>query len=341
MQEMQQAGQLYSDSTAIFADGLGNAARDADFIGRSPAIARIQAAARAVAARPTTVMLLGETGSGKEMLARYVHAHSPRAARPFIAVDCSAFSETLFESQLFGHVKGAFTGAVRDAIGFMRAADGGTFFLDEIGELTLPLQAKLLRVLQERCIIPVGDTRTYPVDIRIICATNRDLWQMVEAGTFRQDLFFRLNVVTLSVPALRERADDIPALAAFFLAKQATLADEPCKALSAPAADALLRYPWPGNIRELFNALEHAHVLSAGPIIELDDLPLPLHAVAQVRRPIVDDDLNLANVERIAIVEALKRTRCNRAAASRLLGIEPRRLNRRIATLRISMGRAV
>jgi transcriptional regulator with PAS, ATPase and Fis domain len=307
-----------------------------EFIGQSAAILRVKQAALAVAGRSTTLMLLGETGSGKEMLARYVHRHSARANKPFIGVDCSAFSEALFESQLFGHVKGAFTGAVRDTIGFMRAASGGTFFLDEVGELTLPLQAKLLRVLQERTVVPVGDTNPHPVDIRLICATNRDLSNMVDLGTFRRDLFFRLNVVTLAVPPLRERTTDIPILAERFLATQATLANEQPKRLSPEAENALVQYSWPGNIRELFNCLEHAHVLSDGATVEIDALPAAVRRHFAAPAPEIGD-LNLAALERRVIIEALRRTRGNRAAAGRLLGLEPRRLNRRLAAFHIAV----
>jgi transcriptional regulator with PAS, ATPase and Fis domain len=304
------------------------------FVAKSAPICRVQAAAKAVASRATTVMLLGETGSGKEMLARFVHQNSPRRDKPFIPVDCSALSESLFESQLFGHIKGAFTGAMRDTLGFIRAADGGTLFLDEVGELTLNLQAKLLRVLQERCVVPVGGTQANPVDVRIICATNRDLGSMVEKGTFRQDLFFRINVVVLRVPPLRERTEDILPLSDFFLARQATLAEEPRKTLHPDAAQSLLKYQWPGNIRELFNILEHAHVMCMNPVIELSDLPAPLCNAAFTGRAL-PTELNLERLERNAIVEALKRTRYNRAAACRLLGIEARRLNRRIDALQI------
>jgi transcriptional regulator with PAS, ATPase and Fis domain len=307
-----------------------------EFIGISETINRLKVAARVVAARPSTIMLLGETGSGKEMMARYIHRHSTRAANPFIPVDCSALSESLFESQLFGHVKGSFTGAVRNTLGFVRAADGGTLFLDEIGELPLSLQVKLLRVLQERCFVPVGDTQPIAVDLRVICATNRDLRGMVADGQFRQDLFFRLNVIALTVPPLRDRADDIVPLSEFFLARQAELAGEPCKRLSEHAAESLARYPWPGNIRELFNTLEHAHILSEGPIIQLSDLPAPLNNFGFLGRS-DPHDLNLASLERRAILEALKRTRFNRAAACRILGIEKRRLNRRIAVLKIAL----
>jgi two-component system, NtrC family, response regulator AtoC len=306
------------------------------FVAKSAPICRVQAAAKAVASRATTVMLLGETGSGKEMLARFVHLNSPRRDKPFIPVDCSALSESLFESQLFGHQKGSFTGAVRDTLGFIRAADGGTLFLDEIGELTLNLQAKLLRVLQERCVVPVGGTQANPVDVRVVCATNRDLGAMVEKGSFRQDLFFRINVVVLRVPPLRERTDDILALAEFFLARQAALAEEPRKTLHPEAAQSLMRYQWPGNIRELFNILEHAYVMCLGPVIQLADLPAPLcHQIPPIGR-VQSPELNLERLERNAIVEALKRTHYNRAAACRLLGIEARRLNRRIEALQIA-----
>ncbi len=278
-----------------------------EFVGVSPAITRLKADARSVAAQPSTVLLLGETGSGKEMAARFIHASSPRAGNAFIPVDCSTLSESLFESQLFGHVKGAFTGAVCNTLGFLRAANGGTLFLDEIGELPLTLQAKFLRVLQERCCVPVGDTRAVPLDIRLICATNRNLRHMVTDRLFRQDLFFRINVIALKVPPLRERTDDILPLASFFLARHAELAAKPCKLLSEHAAESVVRYQWPGNIRELFNALEHAFVLSSGDRIELTDLPAPLDNFRFLGSPQADD-LNLKNVERLTIAEALRRT---------------------------------
>jgi len=311
-----------------------------EFIVVSPAIIRLKADARAVAAQPSTVMLLGETGSGKEMMARFVHGASPRAGKAFIPVDCSTLSESLFESQLFGHVKGSFTGAVCNTLGFLRAANGGTLFLDEIGELPLTLQAKFLRVLQERCCVPVGDTRPVALDIRLICATNRNLRHMVTDGLFRQDLYFRINVIALKVPPLRERCDDILPLASFFLSRHAELAGKPCKLLSEHAAEALVRYQWPGNIRELFNALEHAYVLSSGDRIELTDLPAPLDNFQFLGRPAAND-LNLKNVERRTILEALRRTHYNRAAACRILGIEKRRLNRRIALLKIPLKSAL
>src|SRR5271170_3670408 len=211
----------------------------ASFVGESPSVATLKQTALDLAPRRSTVMILGETGSGKEMLARFIHANSPRVNKPFIPVDCSSLSDTLFESELFGHVKGAFTGATRDSLGFIRAADGGTLFLDEIGELSLQLQSKLLRVLQEKVVVPVGDFRPRPVDIRVITATNRPLDAMVREGTFRQDLFFRLNVVVLKLPPLRERQADIIPLAGHFLRAQAELYGESVKQL-APQTISLL-----------------------------------------------------------------------------------------------------
>lgn len=294
----------------------------------------IKSVASTVASRQCTVMILGETGAGKEMVARYIHAQSDRCDAPLIPVDCSALSDTLFESQMFGHVQGAFTGAVRESLGFVRAADGGTLFLDEVGELSLPLQAKLLRVIQERCVTPVGDTRPHQVDVRIVAATHRDLAAMVREGTFRQDLYFRLNVVVTTLPPLRERAEDIVPLANHFLQKQAELYDEPIRQLSAAAAGALQRHHWPGNVRELANAMESAHVLAQGECIELSDLPVRLQSpqAATAETP----ELCLTELERRTIAEALRRTDFCKAKASRMLGINIQRLNRRIERLNIS-----
>jgi transcriptional regulator with PAS, ATPase and Fis domain len=281
-------------------------------------------------------MLLGETGTGKEMLARHIHEQSERASKPFIPVDCSAMTDTLFESQLFGHVRGAFTGAVRESLGFVRAADGGTLFIDEVGELSVLLQAKLLRVLQERCVVPVGDTKPRSVDVRVICATHRDLSAMVRAGTFREDLYFRLNVVVLHVPPLRERPDDVVPLAEHFLRVQAELYEEPTKTLSPDAAELLRQYPWPGNVRELANVVEHAHVLASAGMIRPTDLPERLRRAAE-SGTVTLSDLRLIDVERRTIAEALARTKFCKAAASRLLGINIQRLSRRIRSLGIDI----
>jgi transcriptional regulator with PAS, ATPase and Fis domain len=304
-------------------------------VGESPIVTTLKRTATEIAPRRSTVMILGETGSGKEMLARFIHQNSTRTNKPFIPVDCSSLSDTLFESELFGHVKGAYTGANRDSLGFIRAADGGTLFLDEIGELSLHLQAKLLRVLQEKCVVPVGDFRPRPVDIRVISATNRSLDTMVREGTFRQDLFFRLNVVVMKLPPLRERRDDIVPLANHFLKTQADLYNEPQKQLSAEVQMLLGQYGWPGNVRELSNVMEHSHVITAGPEVTVADLPPRLQAstLAQAEH----DDLSLEDVERCTIAKALKKVNFNKAAASRMLGINIQRLNRRISRLGIAV----
>ena len=291
-----------------------------------------------VAKRRCTVVVLGETGTGKEVLARFIHHRSDRANGPFVPVDCASLPDSLFESQLFGHVRGAFTGASRDSLGAIRSADGGTLFLDEVGELNLTVQAKLLRALQERAVVPVGESKPRPVDIRVICATNRDLSAMVKSGGFRQDLFFRLHVVVLMLPPLRDRREDVLALCHHFLAMQADAYGEDRKGISDDAAEALSAYNWPGNIREVGNAMEQAHALAASEVIGLADLPPHIAAgdlAAQI--PILDateasrsSDLSMVELERRAITEALRRTRFNKAAASRLLQMNVKRLNRRI-----------
>lgn len=311
----------------------GSAAPPDEIVGESPAIGSIKDIASSIASRRSTVLILGETGTGKEMVARHIHALSDRQDKPFVPVDCSALTDTLFESQLFGHVRGAFTGAIRDALGFIRSADTGTLFLDEIGELSLPLQSKLLRVVQERRVTPVGDVKAYPVDVRVICATNRDIGAMVKAGEFREDLYFRLNVITLNVPPLRERPMDVVPLARHFLQQQAMLYGETPKRLSPDAREALLRYGWPGNVRELANAIEHAHVLASDAEISASDLPPRLTAGA-LEAPL-GSDLRLDELERRAIAEALRRTDGNKAAAARLLGLNIQKLNRHIQKLRV------
>lgn len=302
------------------------------FVGDSPAIANLKQTAGDIARRRSTVMILGETGCGKEMLARFIHNNSSRCNKPFIPVDCSSLSDTLFESELFGHVKGAFTGATRDSLGFIRAADSGTLFLDEIAELSLHLQAKLLRVLQEKCVVPVGDFRARSVDLRLISATNRPLEAMVREGTFRQDLFFRLNVVVLKLPPLRERKDDILSLAEHFLQMQADLYGESVKTLEPQTVSLLQEYSWPGNVRELSNVMEHAHVIAASRQVTVSDLPPRLQTASGMDSP---EDLSLQDIERCTIAKALKKMNFNKAAAARLLGINIQRLNRRISRLQI------
>jgi len=320
-------------------DSLPTAVTATDsLVGESLGMRSLKEIARGISPRRSTVMLLGETGSGKEMFARFIHQSSRRVTKPFIPVDCSSLSDTLFESELFGHVKGAFTGANRDSLGFIRAADGGTLFLDEIGELSLPLQAKLLRVVQERAVVPVGDTRPRPVDIRVVVATHRNLEEMVRRGEFRQDLYFRLNVVVLRIPPLRQRREDVVPLASFFLKTQAELYGETPKTLSPEVSAVLESYQWPGNVRELANVMEHAHVLAQSGNVQISDLPPRLQQASQFdpTAPAAQAvELSLLDVERRTIAEAMKRVKGNKAAASRLLGINIQRLNRRIEKLGI------
>ncbi len=248
------------------------------FLGSGAAAQQIRRRAKAVGRRVCTVLVRGETGSGKELVARQIHARSARAKRPFVPVDCTAFSSTLFESQFFGHVKGAFAGAAGAALGFFRAADGGTLFLDEIGELPLPIQAKLLRCIQDRAVVPLGAVDSIPVDVRLIAATHRDLAQMVEQGQFREDLYSRLNVVCVDVPPLRERRTDVAALAEHFLAQIAELHKKPKKVLSSEVVAVLETYDWPGNVRELENAIEHACAFCTEKVIRPSDLPEGIRA---------------------------------------------------------------
>ena len=248
--------------------------RYANIVGNSPLVRSVVEAAQRAAKSDAGVLLLGESGTGKELFARSIHQWSPRSAMPLIVINCVALTETLLENELFGHERGAFTGADRQQKGKLEMADGGTVFLDEIGDMPLTLQAKLLRVLQDREFQRVGGSKTVSVNIRIISATNRDLRQAVKAGQFREDLYFRLNVVTLTLPPLRERQGDVPALAHFFLERHTRDAKRPGMALSAAAVEALTQYPWPGNIRELDNVIARAVVLSQKDMIEPDMLAL-------------------------------------------------------------------
>lgn len=248
--------------------------RYASIVGNSASVSAVVEAAQRAAKSDASVLLLGESGTGKELFARSIHQWSHRSSMPLIVINCVALTETLLENELFGHERGAFTGADRQQKGKLEMADGGTVFLDEIGDMSLPLQAKLLRVLQDREFQRVGGTKTVSVNIRIIAATNRDLRQAVKAGQFREDLYFRLNVVTLTLPPLRERQGDVSALAQFFLDRHTRDAKRPGMTLSPPALDALARYPWPGNIRELDNVIARAVVLSQKDTIEPDMLAL-------------------------------------------------------------------
>jgi two-component system, NtrC family, response regulator GlrR len=252
------ARQDHSDSDRAWRAGI---------VTRSPALESILGKAKLVAAGDASVLIRGESGTGKEMLARAIHNASPRASRPFVGVNCSAIPEQLLESELFGHRNGSFTGAARDYKGLFQSAEGGTVFLDEIGDMPLPLQVKLLRVLQEREIRPIGSTQTIPVSVRIISATHRNLEDAIRNGVFREDLYYRLNVVSFSLPSLAERREDIPMLATHFLTALAAKYEKALNGFSAEAMEMLVKSPWPGNVRELYNVVEQAVALATTPII--------------------------------------------------------------------------
>lgn len=305
----------------------------ATLIGHSQEFQAILETIRSVAARRCCITITGETGTGKEMVARKIHEFSDRADKVFIPVDCTTLTGQLFESQLFGHVRGSFTGAVENTLGFFRAADGGTIFLDEISEIPLELQAKLLRVLQEGTVTPLGSTQSYKIDVRVICATNRDLRQMVEKNQFRADLFYRLNVINLQIPPLRQRPEDILPLANHFLENLSRFYGEPSKKLSAQTEQLLLRYRWPGNVRELSNAMERAYVLSRGSVIEPSVLPPEILMGVSSRTDSPLPTLDEAN-QRL-LQEALRMTKGRKLEAAKILGIERRRLNRLLEKLNI------
>ena len=302
-------------------------------IGKSRRFAEVLRLAEQVAPNDSTVLIQGESGTGKEVLARYLHNLSRRAEGPFLSINCGALPENLLESELFGHVKGSFTGAVRDKQGLFAAARGGTFFLDEVGEMPPSLQIKLLRVLQEREVIPVGATETIPVDVRIIAATNRDVEEEVRRGNFRSDLFYRLNVIALELPSLRDRRDDLVLLIDYYLQELAQERDHPPKALSSETLDAVMVYDWPGNVRELQNALEHAVVLSKGPLIEPTSLPERI--TRRRREPLVAErsspNPSLDVIERAYIMWVLQAEGGNKTRAAEILGIDPSTLYRKLS----------
>ncbi|MCX5633938.1 MAG: sigma-54 dependent transcriptional regulator [Phycisphaerae bacterium] len=305
-------------------------------IGTSDAFNSILQTINTVASRQCPMIISGETGAGKEMVARQIHLCSDRADRVFVPVDCTTLTGQLFESQLFGHVRGAFTGAISDTLGFFRAADGGTIFLDEISEIPLDLQAKLLRVLQESTVTPVGSVKSFPIDIRVLCATNRNLKQLVDGNKFRADLYYRLNVITIHVPPIRERPQDVLALAEYFLARQAELYNEPYKTLAEPTKKLLLEYHWPGNVRELANVIERAYVLTNTEVIP----PAALPAEILIAAPVENGKarlLTLNEAQRKVIIQALETTGGKKIAAAKILGLERRKLNRLLEKLDISL----
>ncbi len=309
-------------------------------IGKARAFTDALKLAKTVAPTDSTVLITGESGTGKEVLAKYMHQLSDRADGPFLSINCGALPESLLESELFGHVKGSFTGAVKDRDGLLVAAEGGTFFLDEVGEMSPQTQVKLLRALQEREVIPVGATQSVPVNVRIIAATNRDLEDEIRKGNFRSDLYYRLNVIAVHLPPLRDRKDDIPVLAQYFLEKMAPAGEAP-KSLCAEAMAALNRHPWPGNVRELENALERAVVLS-GKRAEIPFESLPDRVREEPTERLVKEEAPenppMEVIERAYIEWVLRAEGGNKSRAAEVLGIDPSTLYRKIARYGLAEG---
>jgi len=303
-------------------------------VGMSAKMERVYKMIEKVSQRDHPVLILGESGTGKELVARSIHFMGARKDKPFVPVDCSALVPTLVESELFGYTKGAFTGAMQARQGLVEAANGGTLFLDEIGEMSLEMQVKLLRVLQQREVKPVGATEHRPVNVRIVAATNRDPEYAIKQGTFRQDLYFRLNVVQVKLPPLRERKSDIPLLVAAFLEKFAGETDVP-RELTEDAMRELMSYDWPGNVRELENAIERAVALGSGPLISSLDLPTSVKYHAETRPPAKDEMLPLEELERRAILSTLRQTNGDKQAAARVLHIGKTTLYRKLKQYQI------
>ena len=314
-----------------------------NIIGTSKPMQEVFAKIRKVAPTSTTVLLRGESGTGKELVAQAIHSLSPRNQCPFIKATCAALPEGLLESELFGHVKGAFTGAIRDREGRFEVANSGTIFLDEIGDIPLTTQVKLLRVLQERQFERVGDSQTFTVDVRVIAATNKHLEEALLKKEFREDLYYRLNVVTIYLPPLRERKEDVPALIAHFLSRlTATLAETPPKKkpkLDSAALALIMQYHWPGNIRELENAIEHALVMGNSEVILPEDLPIPIQSsqeqLATKADTVLEEGITLEEMERRLIQSALLKTHNNQSQAAKVLGITRRTLGYRMKKYRI------
>ncbi len=317
-------------------------------VGQSPEMEKMYRILSKVAFSSHPVLILGESGTGKELVARSIHLNGPNAAKPFVPVDCGSLTPSLIESELFGHVKGAFTGADRNKEGLLAAADGGTVFLDEIGELPLDLQAKLLRALQEKEVRPVGSTQTRPISARVLAATNRDLAAMVEQGRFRKDLYFRLNVVNLRIPPLRDRREDIAPLAMHFL-EEMERDQEAKRSFSDSTLRVMAEYDWPGNVRELENAVQRVCALSSGPVLHLGDLPTQLQNFRLQQAPAEtelggDADLqwseavvprrggivSIAEMEKQAILETIRQLKGDKLKAAKLLGIGKTTLYRKL-----------
>ncbi len=302
------------------------------FISNNNEVVKLKKLAEKIAASDSTVLIEGESGTGKELIAKAIHYRSPRSDKPFITINCAALPETLLESELFGHVRGSFTGAVKDKEGLFAAADGGTFFLDEVGTTSLAIQAKLLRVLEEKEITPVGGIVPLKVDVRVLAATNADLEQEVKLGNFRADLYYRLHVIPIRIPPLRERKDDIKLLSSFFVRKYCRRMQIGEKSLSDDATSRLLSYRWPGNVRELENALEHAVLLSKGDQIGVEDLPERITEPSQIDLVAETKPTSptLEAIEKSYIFWILTQTGWQKSRAASILGIDSSTLYRKI-----------
>ena len=306
-----------------------------NIIGRSPAMANLLETVAHVAPSEATVMIAGASGTGKELIAGAIHFNSPRKDGPFVKINCAAITETLLESELFGHEKGAFTGADRRKEGRFNQANGGSLFLDEVSEMSLTMQVKLLRVLQERELTRVGGEKVIKVDVRVIAATNKNLVDLITKGLFREDLYYRLNVVSLEIPSLRERREDIPLLAQHFLEMFASKNRKEIKGFTPRAMDQLIRYDWPGNVRELMNAVERGVVLALAEYLDNEDLTIiqsPSQQPAEIL-PVIDDkdnDMTLEQVEKDTILRTLENTSGNKSMAARRLGITRKTLHKKL-----------
>ena len=303
-----------------------------NFIGKSDEIVNLKKLAMRVAGTDSTVLIRGESGTGKDLIARAIHTASNRAKGPFITINCAALPENLLESELFGYKKGAFTGAIKDKDGLFKVADGGTFFLDEVGNTSMSIQVKLLRVLEDRLVTPVGDTKPFKVDVRLIAATNANLEEAAKAGQFREDLFYRLNVLPINIPPLRERREDIPLLVEFFVEKFCKRNNKETKALDEEVLQALYDYSWPGNVRELENSIERAVLLAKGEKIETGDLPPKIlennsGTVVSKENP---ENPTLESIEKAYIYYIMDRAKGKKAKAAKILGIDSSTLYRKL-----------
>ena len=309
-----------------------------NLIGKSRAMQEVFGLIEQVAGSRSTVMVYGKSGTGKELVAKAIHYNSPRSAKAFVAVNCAAIPAELLESELFGHEKGAFTGAIATKVGKFELATGGTLFLDEIGHMRLDLQAKILRALQEREIERVGGTRTIKIDVRVLAATNRDLKKAIEDGTFREDLYYRLNVVPITLPDLKDRQEDIPLLANHFVQKFAPESNPAMREIAKEAMAILMSHTWPGNVRELENVIERAVTLGRGPAVEPRDLPPHLAGGTNPLERALAKEASLEDLEKDYIAMILRRTKGHQIRAASILGIDRRTLYRKIRRFGLKLG---